>query len=229
MAKKPKAAGFKPFAAKLTYSTLFPNCIVAAESFEGYLVVYERPAMPEIGPLGLGVCCLWWHKDRVDCPKASVIRDENTTLQVAITRIKKSMLDHGAVAEAVQLIGAISPFEEKELKIMAEKLKGKAAPAKDTAKKAPAKGGAKGGNKGNPEALAKAQEAAAGKRAEMRARKIKPLKKVKDIEAREGSFRHQMLQDVLAAKTVGDFYDAAEKNDAGCLKFAIDNGYVSVG
>lgn len=231
-----KPEKFKPYAARVTYGSVFPHCIVAAEAFEGYMVVYERPAMPEIGPLGLGVSALWWHKDRVSTPKGAIIRDENTTLQVGIARIKKAMLTHGAVAEAVTLIGAISPFTDKELKTMAEKLKGKAAPAKTD--KAPAKG--KGADKaapatkgkGNPEALAKARAASEGKRAEMRLKKIKALKKPKEIEAREGTFRHRMLTDLLASKTVGDFYDAAkgdDKYDAGCLRFAEGAGYVTVG
>lgn len=223
---------FKPYAGRITYQTSFPQCVVAAETFEGFMVVYERPAMPEIGPLGLGVNCLWWHKDRVTGPRPSVTVDENTTLQVAITRIKKAMLTYGAVAEAVVLIGAISPFTEKELTIMAEKLKGKA-PAADAkpAKAAKAPAAAKP-NKGNPEALKKAREASDGKRAEARLQKIKALKKPKDIEARPGTFRHQMLTDLLNAKTVGEFYDSAKgdaKYDAGCLRFAKEAGYVTVG
>ena len=109
---------------------------------------------------------------------------------------------------------------------MADKLskKGAAAPKADTK----AKGGDKPKAKGNPEALAKAREASAASREASRARKIKPLIKPKDIAAREGTFRHQMLTDLLAAKTVGDFYDAGEKYDAGCLRFAVENNIVSV-
>lgn len=150
------------------------------------------------------------------------------------------MLNHGAEAEAVRLIGELSPFTKKELQTMADKLKSKGKPAdaaaKGKGKTAPAAAAdaapaTKAKGKGNPEALKKAQEASAGKRAEARAKKIKALKKPKDIEAREGSFRAQMLTDLLGCngKTVGDFYEMNDKYDAGCLRFATEAGFVSVG
>ena len=113
-----------------------------------------------------------------------------------------------------------------------KKAEAKAAPAKKAAAakadKAPAAKKEAAKPKGNPEALKKAHEAAAGKRAEMDARKIKPLIKPKDNPAREGTFRHTMLNDLLGAKTVGEFKAMNEKYDSGCIKFAVDNEYIAL-
>lgn len=223
---------FKPYPG-IRRDGLFNRCIVIAATFRGALVIYERPAMPELGRLGTGVCCMDWHEDHLPGGVyPNITLDEKTTLQSSIARIKEVMLKHGAQAEAVRLIGELSPFTDKELNIMAEKLKGKTPAAK--VEKAPKadKAAAPAKAKGNPEALAKARAASDGKRAEARLQKIKPLKKAKEIEAREGTFRHRMLSDLLAAKTVGDFYESAkgdDKYDAGCLRFAEGAGYVTVG
>lgn len=116
---------------------------------------------------------------------------------------------------------------------MAEKLKAKRSTAKadadglkTAAKKAPvAKKGSSGGKRGNPEALAKAR---AARSSGPDTRKITALKKPKDITARAGTFRHNMLTDLLNSKTVQDFRDKNKAYDAGCLRYAIDAGYVSV-
>jgi hypothetical protein len=124
---------------------------------------------------------------------------------------------------------------------MAEKLKTQKAaktakaPDKDGLKEAArstpvaktsAKTGTSGGKKGNPDALAKARAARAN--AGPDTRKIKGLVKAKELSAREGTFRRQMLEDLLASKTVQEWRDKDKKYDASCLKFAVDNGIVSV-
>lgn len=148
---------------------------------------------------------------------------------------------HGATPEAVRLLGLLCPVTKEEANIMAEKKlapkKGDAEALKTAAKKAPVGGpkteAAPKKPRGNPEALAKAREQNAGKQAELRAKKIKALKKPKEIEAREGSFRHTMLTDLLSSKTVGEFYDKSpadskSKYDAGCLRFAEGAGYIEL-
>lgn len=109
---------------------------------------------------------------------------------------------------------------------MAEKLKSKTAPKKADTKalkaaagKTPV-GGAK--RKGNAEALAKAREA---KGPDLR--KIKALKKVKDITAREGSFRFNMLSDLINSKTVQEFKDKDEAYNGSCVTFGIKEGYIT--
>jgi hypothetical protein len=120
---------------------------------------------------------------------------------------------------------------------MAEKLKTqKAAKSADkeglkaAAKEAPvaktsAKTGTSGGRKGNADALAKARAARA---TGPDTRKVKGLVKAKELSAREGTFRRQMLEDLLTSKTVQEWRDKDKKYDASCLKFAVDNGIVSV-
>ena len=79
--------------------------------------------------------------------------------------------------------------------------------------------------RGNAEALAKAR---AARSSGPDTRKIKANVKVKDLKARPGTFRHQMLSDALASKTVQEFRNKNPKYDAGCLKFAISSGTISV-
>lgn len=188
---------FKPYAAKNVASTLFPHCIVAREAFEGFVVVYERPAMPHLGHIGVGVWALWHHKAVMSGPRPTILRDENTSLQSALVRIKKAMLNHGATAEAVDCIRAIEPFTEEELDIMAAKLA-----KKDTgaAAKSTAKGGAKKG--GNPEALKKAREARAS--AAQENRKYKHTAKLKDIALREGTWTARMVEIIMGNNTTDD-------------------------
>jgi hypothetical protein len=227
------ASKFKPYAAQRTASVALPHCIVAAETFEGVLIVYERPAMPELGRLGVGVSDLVIHNNNLPDTKHPALVVENTSLQDALTRIKRVMLAHGASAEAVRLIGELSPFSKKELDTMADKLKGKAPAAKE-AKTKPVGGGGKAAaakdaapakGKGNPAALAKAQEAAAGKRAELATKKIKVLNKKHG--AREGTKRATQLDIVLGAKTVGDAIEAgAQMVD---IRFAEAQGFISIG
>lgn len=216
---------FKPYAALLTAGKFVPNCIVAAETFMGVRVVYERPAMPELGSLGLGVLVAEWHErylpENNTFPAFS--RDENTSLQSGILRIKRSMLDHGATAEAVRLIGELSPFTAKELNSMAEKLKGKAAAPKAD-KAAPAKG------KGNTEALAKAREARTAEGA--KDKKYKVLTKLKDIKLRENSWTEAMTTAIVNnTSTDAAKAEIAEHKEFGDrrldFKWAADKGYIS--
>lgn len=252
MAKKPK--DFEPYAGRILHSAAFPHCIVAARTFEGCRVVYERPAMPEIGRLGLGVNVLCWHDDNLPGGRwPAISRDENTPLQTALARIKRSMLDHGAVAEAVELIGDISPFKPEELKIMAEKLKAKGgAAAKTTATKAPKKGDAealkaaaasapvggkaKGGKaaaapaeapkkRGNPEALAKARAAGNADREARRKLKITLVEKKNPKKPSSGAF-HQ-YEKYKTCKTVGDFLDAG--GTSADLNYDSKKGFIKVG
>lgn len=158
-----------------------------------------------------------------------IIADKDPTV-VALS-LKDRANAQGATPEAIRLIGLITPISKEELNTMAKEnklspKKGDVEGLKSAAKKAPVGGAtAAKGKKGNPEALEKARAINAGKQAEMRAKKIKALKKPKDITAREGSFRHTMLTDLLSCKTVGEFYDKSptdskSKYDAGCLRYA---------
>lgn len=114
---------------------------------------------------------------------------------------------------------------------MAEKLKAKASAAKPdkeglktAARKTPvAKDSAKPKRKGNADALAKARAAKGPDN-----RKVKALIKAKDIQARAGTFRHQMISDLLSSKTAQEFRDKDSKYDAGCLRYAQEAGIVSL-
>lgn len=145
--------------------------------------------------------------------------------------LRSQALSGGATPEAVRLLAkATGAFTKKEEATMAEKLKSKAAPRKANAKalkeaasKTPVGGGKPTSpkRKGNAEALKKAREAKGPD-----TRKITALKKPKDIEARAGSFRHSMLVDLLGSKTVQEFRDKNSKYDAGCIRYAVDAGYI---
>lgn len=151
--------------------------------------------------------------------------------------LRSQALKGGATPEAIRLLHkATGAFTKREENEMAEKLKAKKTTKsadteglKGAAKAAPvAKKDAKGntgGKRGNPEALAKAR---AARSAGPDTRKITALKKPKDIAARAGSFRHQMLTDLLSSKTVQDFRDKDKKYDAGCIRFAQEAGYISL-
>lgn len=188
-----------------------PHCIVMRASMGGFFVVYERPAVPEIGYLGLGVSCLWHPGYQVDGSHPSIVRDENTSLQSALTRIKKVMLSHGATAEAVEFVGALAPFSQEELEVMAAKLSKKpAAKAETKAKAASEKKAPAGKPKGNADALAKAREERAAKAAENR--KYKTLVKLKDLSLREGTWTEAMVQAILGNNTTDDAKAAVAKH-----------------
>lgn len=144
--------------------------------------------------------------------------------------LRSQALTGGATPEAIRLLEkATSAFSNKEKTAMAEKLKTKTAPKKGNAKalKEAATAAPVGGEKtapkrkGNADALAKARAAKGPD-----TRKIVALKKPKEIEARAGSFRHQMLTDLLSSKTVDDFKGKGDKYDAGCIRYAVEAGYI---
>lgn len=147
--------------------------------------------------------------------------DENTSLQSFLAGIKEEMLTHGATALAVQWVLEFEPaaFTEKELNTMADKLKGKGAPAKKTETKAPAKG------KGNPEALEKARAARAEANAGPDKRKISVLKKPHG--ARDGTTRANLLDTIYKSKTVQDAIDAGVKKSD--VSWAARAEYISIG
>lgn len=173
--------------------------------------------------------------DREDSVKRNTIYYVAPTspelLKTLISSLRKQALENGATPEAVRLLGSLEPWTKKEEATLAEKLKSKASrskPAtgelKKAAKSTPV-GGAKTPRRGNAEALAKAR---AARSTGPDTRKIKALVKPKDLTAREGTFRRTMLEDALKSKTVQEFRDKNSKYDAGCLKFAIDSGTISV-
>lgn len=140
--------------------------------------------------------------------------------------LRLKALESGATPDAIRLLSnTTGKFSQKEMNDMAEKLASKAAPKKADAKglkKAAAStpvGGKKG--RGNTEALKKAREAKGPD-----TRKIKANIKVKDIAAREGSYRHKMVTALLGSKTVQEFRD--QGFTAGDLRYAIDADIVSV-
>jgi len=211
--------------------------LVVGESFQAYRVLYQdRHQFQDV------VCdgtTLFAHiaEDFEAARKQNVIYYKQPSapelLAACFNTLRDIALQGGATPEAIRLLGEISPWTAREEKIMAEKLKSKASAAKpdkeglkSAAKAAPVGGkGAAKPKKGNAEALAKARAARASG---PDTRKITKLKKPKDIEARAGTFRHQMLTDLLASNTVQDFRDKNSKYDAGCLRFAQEAGYVKV-
>jgi DNA-binding protein HU-beta len=185
-----------------------------APTFEGTLSVQRWPNVS--GMLGV--------RDRIIAShQMKHYSLEDIPLQSALEELKPQMLAEGATNEAVRLVSEFIEFTTEELRIMAEKLKTKAAP-----KKAAAKAPAKKAETKTPAKKAgdttKAREAAEGKRAELYAKKIKVLNK--DHGAREGSNRANMLNIVLKAKTVGEAIEGgATMVD---VRFAESKGFISL-
>lgn len=162
---------------------------------------------------------------------------EERSLQDIISGIKKSMLDHGASSLAVEWIGALSPFTQKELNTMAEKLKTKNVAAADSAPKAASAKTAKvakapketSAKKGNPEALSKAREASAGKRAELDTKKITINTEKKANPYREGTKAHATFELIKTSKTVADVRTAAtDAHDFGYVRYASRDGHITL-
>lgn len=124
--------------------------------------------------------------------------------------VLQALIDDGVLEEEAEEEPAPAPAPKG-------KGKGKAAAA-------PAAAGEK--KRGNPEALEKARAARAEGASKMKAMKIKVLNK--NHGARDGTFRASMLNDLFAAKTVGEFYEAGEKYDAGCVRWAEKQGYIEL-
>lgn len=138
---------------------------------------------------------------------------KETTLQSFLLGIKSEAVEHGAQAEAVQLLGELSPFDDKEMKIMAEKLSKPAGKPKPAAKKETA---------AKPAAAKKASAPAADAGPDKR--KIAVLKKPHG--AREGTKRADLLDTIYKAKTVQDAVDSGvAKND---IAWAAREGYIAV-
>lgn len=238
----------KPFIVRRSTSQAFPMALVAAETFMGFVVVYERPSMPELGPLGVGVLTGEAHEDRFTGKHPQYSRADDIPLQSFIQRLKTTMLAHGASAEAVRLIGEHSPFTKKELNIMAEKLKAKkvgdAAALKEAAKTAPvAKGKATAAKapaepkpaaekaapakgKGNTEALDKAR---AAKTAGDEKKKI--TVNTKENPYRDGTKAFNTFNVIKRSKTVGAFREAVSGDntyDPAYLRYAERDGHITI-
>lgn len=123
--RKQPAPGFAPWLARDPASILSGSRLslvyVLAETFCGVRVVQRQLSMPGVIGVVDRVVSQW------QLPHYKPVTE--ISLQSALTDLKSEMLQHGATPEAVQLVGAVAPFEEKELKIMTEKLKSKPAPA----------------------------------------------------------------------------------------------------
>ena len=132
------------------------------------------------------------------------------TVEKAAEFLRQRALQYGATPEAIRLLGQFSPFTKKEKDEMAEKLKsGNAAGLKAAAKGTPVGGGAKSApapKKGNPEALAKAREAGAAAREELKKDKRKITltdKGAEKVKKGGDSSAVANLVAMKAAKTVG--------------------------
>lgn len=214
--------------------------IVVEETFHAVRVVH-RVVYPEQRVVDYTILREYISVDREASQKEHTIyyvthAPKHPVLKTHIDNLRRLALEVGATPEAVRLLGSLEPWSKKEETIMAEKLKAKAKPVKASTDelKAAAKstpvakgGGKKGGGKGNLDGLAKARAARAANKGPD-TRKIKPLVKAKDLTARVGTFRRNMLDDLLSSKTVQEWRDKDKKYDASCLKFAVDTGIVSV-
>lgn len=148
--------------------------------------------------------------------------------------MRTTALQNGATPEAIRLLhGYVQPFTEEEVKTMAGKLTTKAAPA-PKAEKAPkaakADKATPAKKAGNPEALAKAREAADGKRAIENAKKLTIATEKKANPYREGTKAYATFELMKQHKTVGDFRAACtDDHDAGYLRYAARDGHITIG
>lgn len=233
MAKKQKSKF--PFGLTDRTGTIPNACpiVAVAESFEAVRIVYKN-LWPEVRVCDGVVLRMHMAPDRETSIKDSTIYyvppASETPLDTWLDNLRRCALENGATPEAVRLLGELSPWNKKEEAIMAEKLKAKGSAAKpdkeglkSAAKKTPV---AKGKPRGNPEALAKAR---AARQSTPDTRKITPKIKAKDITARAGTFRHQMITDALNSKTVDEWKSKGDgKYDAGCLRYLTEQGIISV-
>lgn len=202
---------------------------IVQRSFAGPFLSVLEIAVGQLGPLGSNTRYVISNQDPVKLAEQFV----------------KAAKQHGATPEAVRLMRAMVPIDEEEEREMAAAAKklapkvGDADTLKTAAKAAPAKKAPPPKAVAAPKAapaddrLAKGRAVLAEKGAAMRARKIKAVLKPKDITAREGTFRHQMLLDLLSSKTVGEFYektpaDSKSKYDAGCVRYAEGAGFIEL-
>lgn len=140
MAKKPKPDEFQPYVVADPASALggsrFARLLVVSRTFCGVRAVGR--VMNVESQLGVvdRVLSDWQLPLYRRLPET-----EERTLQSIVDDLKNDALLHGATPEAVVLLGNVSPFSEKELNVMAEKLKKKTAtkkaPKAETKAKAP--------------------------------------------------------------------------------------------
>lgn len=222
MTKKAKAQqGFDPYLVRDPYSMAKVRWLVLGRTHWGVYAVGKVVYMPgtQVGVVDR-VIQDWHLKNYPRC-------EEESSCASLIQDIKSEMLTHGATSMAVQWVSEYSPFSEKELNAMAEKLKTKAAKSGGKGPRpvgTPTKAAAK--NKGNPEALAKAREAGAAKRTESHARKLKILVKAKDSGLRGGRLAKLKALEDAKPKTVGEALGITCVDEGG-KEHVIDMGSLS--
>lgn len=204
--------------------------VVSVPTFECvvYSIAYDRIEMVHIPVSDMGLYDANGARYYVDGDHVSGGPAHLVKTHLQWLRLKA--LESGATPDAIRLLSMkTGKFTQKEMNEMAEKLKSKTAPKAGDAKalkaaaaKTPV-GGGKTANKpkGNAAALAKAREAKGPDN-----RKIRANIKVKDIAAREGTYRHKMVSALLGSKTVQEFRD--QGYTAGDLRYAVDANIVSV-
>lgn len=175
--------------------------LVVGRTFCGYRAIGRQVHVDGVTP---GVI----HRVIADHAKRHYLEAENIACTSFFNGLKEEMLAHGASELAVQWALEIEPtlFSEKELKTMAEKLKGKGKPTAGKTIPAGTPDKAAGKPKGNPEALAKAREAQASKKTEQLADKRKITLTDKGKEKVKKGGESGAVQNLIAlrdAKTVG--------------------------
>lgn len=212
MPKKFKVEAVDP---SLPYLLRDPNQIagglwlVVSTTFCGVVAVSRRVYMPGVN---MAVCkrvIMDWELPRF----IPVPWTEETSLQSFVAGLKSEAVAHGADAEAVYLLGELSPFEPKEMNIMADKLKTKGAAPK--AAKAP-----------KAEKAAKEKGTAVPRVSANASKKIQLLVKPKDSGLRGG--RLAKLQAIAdnKPKLVSDILGTVVKDEAG-KEHKIDSGAIS--
>lgn len=157
-------------------------------------------------------------------------------------KFKERALLYGATPEAIRLIGLLCPLSQEELNTMSDKKlapkKGDAEALKSAAKKAPVGGKAEKvpARKGNPEALAKAREAAGAKQEAFKGMKINVLVKSKDSGLRGGRLAKLEFVEKAKPKKVGDVlgqtfeFEGKEVTiDTGSLRGMEKREHISIG
>jgi hypothetical protein len=238
MAKKQKPR-YTTFRLMDRTGTIKSPLLVVGDSFESYRVVYQDRELFKNKVCDGTVLYAHIAENHEASHKANTIYYKQASapelLASLFNSIRATAVEEAATPEAIRLLGELSPWSEKEKKIMAEKLKAKASAAKpdkaglkSAAKSAPVAKNATADapkKRGNADALAKARAARASG---PDTRRITSLKKAKDIAARAGSYRHGMLTDLLASKTVQEFRDKNKSYSAGDLRYAQEAGYISL-
>ncbi len=182
-----------------------------APTFEGTLAVQRHPNMP--GVIGVRERVIPNHKMK----NYTLITDEDKALQSYLLDLKKQMLTEGATHEAVRLVGEHIPISEKELQIMATKLKRASATTKTPAKKAPAK-----------KAAAKSTESTGGGRKSTLDEKAKITATEKGTKKIEKVGKDDKLALIVKAKTVAK---ALEIDDVlpRDIHYAVKTGLIELG